>query len=117
MKSKTFQELREEQQQLNELRLLRSGAALFYASKVKQEGNKLEQDVRNAHSEFSSAKQRQELSAKIDKMIDGLDSLGRAMIRSRFMMGSMTGISVVAALLAERSDKQLKLLLKGNKRR
>ena len=117
MEQKTFHELREEQQHLNELRVLRTGAALFYASKVKQEGTKLEQDIRNAHSSFSNAKQQQDIDKKIDTMIEGLDMLGRALYRSRLMMGNMTGISVVAALIAERSDKQLKTLLKGNKRR
>jgi len=50
-------------------------------------------------------------------MADGLSALGDALIAQRVMLGNMTGVALTSALLAERTDKQLKQLTKGGKRR
>ena len=49
-------------------------------------------------------------------MIDGLEALCDSVLETRFILGSMTGVSVVSALLAQRSDKQLQKILKGKRR-
>ena len=114
--AKTFNNLREEQL-LNEFRVIRAGAALLYASKVKDKGGELEKSIRDASSEFNRARQLDDTDAKIDKLMDGLEHIGKALINNRLMLGNMTAISVVATLLAERSNKEIQKLMKGIKRR
>jgi len=115
--TKTYEQLREQTEELYEVRMLRSGAAVFYATKVRQSGKQLEMKVRDATNDFSQAKSQDELPKKLDKMLDGLTALGEALVAHRQMVGNLTGVAVSAALLAERSDKQITTLIKGSKRR
>jgi hypothetical protein len=118
MEYKTFDILSEEldQEQLNEIRLVRAGAALAYASQVKRRGDKVKADISAAKSDFSKAKREAETEDKLNHMIDGLEALCDSVLETRFILGSMTGVSVVSALLAQRSDKQLQKILKGKRR-
>ena len=118
MEQKTFNKLCEEidQEQLNEIRLVRAGAALAYASQVKRRGDKVKQDIGAAKNEFSKAKREAEIDAKLNHMLDGLEALCDSIVETRFMLGSMTGVSVVSTLLAQRTDKELQKLLKGKRR-
>ena len=115
--TKTYEELREETEQLNEVRALRAGAAVFYATKVRESGKKLESKVSEAKQDFNKAKTQESLAKKIDTMVDGLQALGDALIAHRQMVGNLTGVAVSSALLAERSNKQLTKLMKGSRRR
>ena len=72
--------------------------------------------ARAAESEFSKAKREEELGAKINLMLEGLESLSGAIEDTRVMLGDMTAISVVSVLFAERSKKQLEQILRGKKR-
>ena len=60
--SKEYETLREEmdKQALNELRVVRAGAALLYANKVKQSGNKVVRSTRAAEYDFSQAKKNED---------------------------------------------------------
>ncbi len=115
--AKTYEQLREQTEELNEVRILRAGAALFYAAKVKESGKKVERAVGAARHDFTRAKTEEDLSKKMDKMMDGLTSLGDALISQREMIGNLTGIAVAATLLAERTNKDLIKMMKGKKRR
>ena len=115
--AKTYELLREETQELNELRIVRAGAALFYATKVRESGKRVESKVGEAKSDFTKAQREDDITKKIDAMADGLSALGEALIAQRIMLGNMTGVALTSALLAERTDKQLKQLTKGGKRR
>lgn len=114
--TKTFNNLREEQL-LNEFRVVRAGAALLFASQVKQRGNALQQKIRDADTSFNRAKQLKELDAKINTMMEGLEHLGQALIQNRLMLGKMTAIAVVSTLLTERSNKALMKLVKDSRKR
>lgn len=115
--TKTYDELREETQELNEVRFIRAGAAVFYAAKVRESGKRLESKVGAAQQDFSKARTEKDISKKLDAMSGGLSSLGDALIAHRQMLGNLTGISVASALLAERTNKQLIQLTKGKRRR
>jgi hypothetical protein len=116
--NKEYDTLREEidQQALNELRVVRAGAALLYANKVKQSGNKVVRSTRAAENDFSKAKKNDDIEKKMNLMLEGLENLSVAIEETRSMLGDMTAISVVSVLLAERSKKQIYNLMRGRKR-
>ena len=116
--NKEYDTLREEvdQQALNELRVVRAGAALLYANKVKQSGNKVVRSTRAAENDFSKAKKNDDIEKKMNLMLVGLENLAVAIEETRSMLGDMTAISVVAVLLTERSKKQIYNLMQGRKR-
>ena len=111
--SKTYNDLREEVEHgyLQE-GILRKGAALFYAAQVKQNGNRVEQNISKSKQSFGAAKRQENITEKIDNMIDGFDAIGNAIIDQRRMVGSLTGLSLSVALLAERTDKEVIKLAK-----
>ncbi len=115
--TKTYTELREQTEQLNEFRILRAGAILAYANRVKQFGTRIEQDMRSASSDLSKIKQLDNVEDKLDAMASAMDKMTSAIVHQRHMIGSLTGVSVAAGLLAERTDKQIKQILKGKSRR
>ena len=108
---KTYKELRE-QQELNELSILRTGSAVVFGAKVRTAGNKLQQHLRNASGDFIKAKRQDEIDKKIDAMLDGLVELTQAQYQERIMLGNMTGISVSQSVFNQRTNKQLFKLLK-----
>lgn len=118
MTQKTYEQLREENdaENLNEFRIIRSGAVLAFASKVRQQGQRLERRMQAAQSEFQKAKREEETNDKIDKFLGGLEELTKGISDMRFMMGNMTGITVSSALLAERSNKEIIKLTRKGKR-
>jgi hypothetical protein len=117
MTQKTYTDLREENQMLTELRLVRAGAALFFASQVKKEGSQLEARIKEAKLSFTKIKTEKDDAKKIDNMATGLDAICDALISQRKMLGNITGIAVSSALTTERSNKEITKLVKGGKRR
>ena len=115
--TKTYEQLREQTQELNELRIVRTGAALMYASKVRDSGKRVESKVGEAQTGFSKAQKEKNIEDKIDALADGLSSLGEALIAQRLMLGNMTGVALSSALFEERSNKEITKLMKGSRRR
>ena len=118
MPTKTYQQLTEEldKEQLTEFRMIRAGAALLYANQVKIRGTNIENQIKDAKSDFIKAKKEKDLEAKLNHMIDGMESLSNSITQTRFLLGSLTAINVVSSVLAERSNKQLTKVLKGKRR-
>jgi len=114
--SKTYNQIREDTEQINELRLVRTGAALLYANKVKTEGDKTEARIKDAQAYFKKVPQADTTEEKLVNIADGLASLGEAIISQRMVLGNITGIVVSSAILAGRTDKQMVKLLKGKRR-
>jgi len=108
---KTYTEMKQEQE-LNELNILRTGSALVFGNNVRNAGNKVQQNIRNAIGHFSKAKSQDETDKKIDAMLDGLTELAQAKYQQRIMLGNMTGISVSQSILNQRTNKELTKLLK-----
>jgi len=108
---KTYKEMAQ-QQELNELSILRTGSALVFATKVRTSGDKVEQHIRSALGDFNKAKSQDKIDKKIDAMVDGLTELAQAVVQQRMMLGNMTGISVSQSILNQRTNKQMIKLLK-----
>ena len=60
--SKTYEQLREQTQEINEARILRAGAAVFYAAKVRESGKRVESKVSEAKQDFQKATMRDNLA-------------------------------------------------------
>lgn len=118
MDKKRFYEMREETEpeQLDEFRVLRAGAALFYAAKVKEKGKRVETAIRRTQADFNKAKREEDIDKKLTFLAEGMEGLAEALWHTRFMLGDMTGVSVSSALIAERSNKEIQKLMKGKKR-
>jgi hypothetical protein len=108
---KTYKELREEQD-LQELNILRTGSALVFGNNVRTAGNQIEKHIRNALSDFIQAKRQEEIDKKLNTMLDGLAELARADYQQRKMLGNMTGIAVSQSILNQRTNKELTKLMK-----
>jgi hypothetical protein len=118
-KKKSYKELADELEQieLNEFRVIRAGAALLYANKVKTDGARIESQMNNAKTYFDRAKREDEVGDKLDFMISGMSKLADGLISTRRLLGNQTGINVITALISERSTKELQKLMKGKRKR
>jgi hypothetical protein len=112
--SKTYTNMRE-QMELNELSLGRAGGTLFFASQVRQDGQRLEQTIVKAKGKFSSSKSSKSIEDKLDYLVDGMTEISNAIYLQRRMIGSLTGVSLSSALTSGRTDKQMIKLMKGRK--
>ena len=117
MTQKNFSDIRNQEQILTELRVVRAGATLYYAAQVKQDGNKLEAQMNSAKSSFNRMKTEKDDGKKMDHMAAGFSALCDAMIQQRKMLGNITGLALSAALISERSNKEITKLMSGGKRR
>ena len=117
MHRKTYTEFIEGTEELEENRLVRSGAVLYYAAQVRTYGRALEQNMRSAQSKVADIKRAEYAKDKLDLMADLMDDMCDAILNERKMIGSLTGVGVSAGILAERTDKEIKKLLKGKGRR
>mgnify|MGYP006966883764 CR=1 FL=1 len=119
MTEKTFNQLVDETElnELNEGRLIRSGTALAFASKVREHGKRLESSVRSAQGELNKISTAPELYKKINLLADALSKICDGLIANRMMIGSLTGGSVSGVLFSEKTNKEMTKLLKPKGRR
>ncbi len=123
MNEKTYQRLREElndlegysPEQLDEIRILRGAAALTFAARAKQSGDKVVQHSRQGKEHLSKLKRQESIEDKIDVLSDALDEMFDGLVQTRIQIGNLVGISVASVLISERSTKELTKIL--NKRR
>jgi hypothetical protein len=113
---KNYDDMREAME-LQEVSLGRAGSTLFFAAQVRNDGKRLEQIVGKAKGDFKSAQMAKTMEDKIDKMADGMTEISNAIFLQRKMIGHLTGLGLSTALTSEKSDKQMKQLLKGRGRR
>ena len=89
MNEKTYQRLREElndlegysPEQLDEIRILRGAAALTFAARAKQSGDKVVQHSRQGKEHLSKLKRQESIEDKIDVLSDALDEILTALFR------------------------------------
>ncbi len=120
--TKTYDRLYEEitdveHQQLNEFRVLRTGAVLIFAKQAKDKGDSSKRHMENAKSDFVKASREENIEKKLDVMLSGLEEMADGFVDMRLMLGSMTGISTAAGMFAERSNKQLQQVMRTNAKR
>ena len=106
-----------EENDIKEQSLLRKGGGLFFANKVRQDGKRLEQQIKQLDSIITRVKSSETTEDKIDTLTDTIAVLGQAMVSMRNMTGNNTGVGVSIALLNKDYDKYFRQLLKGVRRR
>lgn len=107
---KTFEEFLQVEE-LNESRFLRKTTALVLAGKSKKHGDDAVRHLKSAQQKFK----RRGLDTpeeRIERLSDGLNDLCEGLISLRKQNGSAVGVSLSAVLMSERSNQQLKDLLK-----
>ena len=70
--SKTYNQLREETEELNELRIVRTGAALLYATKVKTDGDKTEARIKDSQAHLRKVSTAKTTEEKLDIIAVGI---------------------------------------------
>lgn len=120
--TKTYETLHEEitdteLQQLNEFRVLRTGAVLIFAKQAKDKGDSSKRHMENAKGDFVKASREENIEKKLDVMLSGLEEMADGFVDMRLMLGSMTGISTAAGMFAERSNKQIQQVIRSNAKR
>ena len=108
MMTKTFSEI---QYELNENRLLRKGVATVFAAKARNEGKKVEQNLRAAKSVLQP-RAGDTTEEQLKRLQDGLIEMCDANIALRRQLGAVTAIVLSGQFLNERTNKQLEKLLK-----
>ena len=98
-------------EQLNEFRLLRGAAALTFAAKSKESGNKVVSHARSGKSHLSKLKRQETIEDKVDVLADALDELFDGLIQTRLQIGNLVAISLASTLISERSEKTLQKAL------
>jgi hypothetical protein len=106
---------KEDKEQLDELNLLRGAAALAMASKVRNNGKQVEQNIRAAKGLFNRVSEEDDVSKKLDILSTGLMALSEATLNTRKMLGGITGVALSSALLTERTNKQIRKIMKGTR--
>jgi hypothetical protein len=102
-------------EELNEINFIRGAAALAMASKVRKYGKQVEQNTRAAKTLFDKVSSEDDISRKLDIIATGMMALTEASFNTRKMIGSLTGVALSAALLSERSNKELTKITRGKK--
>ena len=115
IKMKTYKELKQdldEPKELNESRLLRKGVATTYAMRARNEGKKVEQNLSNA-KETLRPRSNETIEDQVKRLQEGIIEMCDANIALRKQLGAMTAIIVSGQLLNERTNQQIKKLLKN----
>jgi len=94
---------------------MRSGAAVVYGAKAKQDGAKIVRAANSGRGKFDRVKREDDLEKRIELLAEGLEDLSVSIIYIRMMLGNMTGIGVTSALFGDKTFKLITKLLKGLK--
>ena len=92
MSRKTYTEFIEGTEELEENRLVRSGAVLYYAAQVRTYGRALEQNMRAAQTKIGNLKREELAKDKLDLLADVMSDICDAILNERKMIGSLTGV-------------------------
>ena len=111
---KTYKQLKREienSKELNESRFLRKGVSLVFVRNAKKHGDDAVRHFKTAQTKLSK-RPLDTPEERIERLTEGLNDLCEGMISLRKQNGALTGISTSAVLLNERTNQQLKALLK-----
>ena len=100
------------EEQLDEFRIIRGAAALTFAAKSKQNGEKVVQHSRKGKAHLTDLRRKDSIEDKIDVLSDALDEMFESLIQTRFQVGNLVAICVASTLISERSDKTLNRIMK-----
>jgi len=113
---KSYTQMREDME-LNEISLMRTGSTLFFAAQVRNAGQRLETKIGNAKGRFNASQKAKTPEEKLNHMAEGMTEMADAIYLQRVMMGNITGLTLSAALIQKKSDKDITKLLKGKRTR
>jgi len=99
-------------EELNEIRFIRGAAAISFAAKAKQSGDKVVQHARRGKGHLTKLRKDDSIEDKIDVLSDALDEMFESLIQTRFQVGNLVAICVASTLISERSDKTLNRIMK-----
>ena len=108
---KTFDEFLQTED-LNESKFLRKTTALLLASQSKKHGDDAVRHLKSAQQKFKG-RPLDTAEERIEKLSEGFDDLCEGLISFRKQNGSAVGVSLSAVLMSERSNQQLRNLLKN----
>ena len=91
---------------------LRKGVATTYAMRARNEGKKVEQNLSNA-KETLRPRSNETIEDQVKRLQEGIIEMCDANIALRKQLGAMTAIIVSGQLLNERTNQQIKKLLKN----
>ena len=94
---------------------IRSGSAIAYGARAKQEGDKAVRAAQSSRGKFDKATREKELEKKVELLAAGLEDMSVSLIYLRMMLGNMTGIGVTSALFGDNGNKLITKILKGLK--
>ena len=109
---KTFDEIRLQGTQLNEVRILRVASAVGLASKVKSQRQKVEQGQRNLETVLKRIQKDKTVEDNLEYITESITLLSEQMSNVSKQISSLTGIGVTTLLTNERSNKQILKLVK-----
>ena len=113
---KTYKELKQEienREDLKESRLLRKGGSLVFARNAKKHGDDAVRHFKSAQTKLNK-RPLDTPEERIEHLTEGLNELCDGMISLRKQTGALTGISISAVLLNERTNQQLEKLFKNS---
>ena len=118
---KSFDEFREQltDSDLQESRLLRKGIGIAFSAKSKTYGNKSVQSFKTSQNELkrpTPPKDQTDLNIRMTKLENGLVEMNEGLINMRYQLGSLVAMVNVIILMNERSDLQIKKLMRGKRR-
>ena len=109
---KTFDEIRLQGAQLNEVRIRRVASAVGLASKVKSQRQKVEQGQRNLETVLKRIQKDKTVEDNLEYITESITLLSEQMSNVSKQISSLTGIGVTTLLTNERSNKQILKLVK-----
>ena len=109
---KTFDEIRLQGAQLNEVRILRVASAVGLASKVKSQRQKVEQGQRNLETVLKRIQKDKTVEDNLEYITESITLLSEQKSNDSKQISSLTGIGVTTLLTNERSNKQILKLVK-----
>ena len=112
---KTLDEIRhnaEPEEELNEGKFIRRGTALLFAKNARMHGNQAEIHFKSAKQKLSSTDTLKP-DEKQQLLLEAMGHLCDGMISLRNQNGAITGIVTTSALFGERSNLDIKKLLKN----
>ena len=108
---KSFEDFIGDEEMLQESRLLRKGVATLFASRVRSEGQKIEQKLSSAKDTLRP-RAGESTDEQVRRLQEGLIDMCDAFTAQRKLLGNLTAIVVSGQLFNERTNSQIQKLLK-----
>ena len=103
--------------QLDESRLVRKGLGLMYSGKSKSFGDKSVRHFQKMKQEVQRSFPDDDPVKRLERLEKGLVELSDGLTNMRYQIGSLVSMVNVVVLLNERTDEQIRKVMKPRRRR